>query len=80
MSTVIPEPSNGSVVRIRGKKMNLVIPNLINVLNDDKRFAYWSSLVDQNRDMLVHMQDLEKQRVLVAQIFFSRFILYVLLC
>ena len=43
-----------SLVRIRGQQWRLVIPDLIYVLNNDKRLTHWFPIVDKNCDLLVN--------------------------
>ena len=62
---ISPEPSLGSLVRIRGKQGSSVMPNLVDVLHDDEGLADGFSVVDENRDLLVDRVHLQKKRTLV---------------
>lgn len=57
-------------MRVRRQKWNLVFPDLINVLDYDKRLTHRFSIMDENRDFLVNRVHLREEWALVLQVLF----------
>lgn len=60
------EPCLGSLIKITRQQRRPIMPNLINVLNNDERLAHRLPLVDQNRDFLMNRVHLQKKRDLFS--------------
>lgn len=80
VDVVSPEPGIGSLVGVRGQQRRLVIPNLVNVLNDGEGLGDGFSVVNQNGDLLVDRVGPQQQRAFVAQVLLSAFVVDSLLC
>jgi len=68
-----PETSQGFLVRIR-RQDGVVVPGLIDVLNNHKRLCYALLIVNKNWDFLVDWVVFQKLFTFVAQIFFQKFV------
>jgi hypothetical protein len=68
INEISPEPGLSSLVRIRWQQRTPVVPDLVNVLNDDEGFTDRFTVVDENRDLLVNRVHLETQLALVPQV------------
>ncbi|WVZ07890.1 hypothetical protein V8G54_021236 [Vigna mungo] len=68
-----PETSQGSLVRIR-RQDGVVVPCLIDVLNNHKGLCKGFLTVNKDWNLLVNWVVFQKQFTLVAQIFFQKFV------
>jgi len=78
VNKICPEPRLSSLVRIRRQQRSLILPHLINILNNNKWFTNRFPIMDKNWDFLVNGIHLKKQITFVPQILFTVLILYTL--
>jgi len=76
VNKICPEPWLNSLVRIRRQQRSLVLPRLINILNNDKWLTNRFPIMNKNWDFLVNRIHLKKLSTFVPQILFTVLVFY----